>query len=174
MSSFFLLGLGHPLQAPAHVLLLLGLGLLLGQQGRLHLRLGGLLFVLAVVTGLGLNGLLAGMAGYSLVLLGLALLAGVLLAVRPALPVGVMVVLAVAGGVAIGLDSAPTLIPGIKAVKVYTALAGTAVSASLAVVLTGMLALGLRSLLDGLVLRVLGSWVAASALMVLALMLASR
>lgn len=174
MSSFFLLGLGHPLQAPAHVLLLLGLGLLLGQQGGQSLRSGVLLFVVAVVAGLGLTRWLTGVGSYGLILLVLAVLLGILLAVRPTLPLWVLAVLAVAGGLIVGLDSAPSLIPGIKAAKMYTAMAGTAVSTSVGLLLVGGLAWGLRTVLDGIVLRVLGSWVAASALMVLALLLAAR
>lgn len=174
MTGFFLLGLQHPLQAPAHILLLLGLGLWLGQQGWRHLRAGVLLFMLAVVSGLLLTRMLVGDWQYGTLLLVLAIIAGVLLAVRPALPLWVGALLAVVGGVCIGLDSAPSLIPGIKVAKMYAAMAGTAFSTSLSLLMAGLLALGLRVLLEGVILRVLGSWVAASALMVLALMLASR
>lgn len=170
MSNFFLLGMGNPLQSPAQLLVLFGLGLLLGQQGMRHLRVGTVVFLMAVVAGLWLTRVDMPVWRNDVLLLVLAGVAGGLLALRLNLPLWWCALLAGVGGVFIGLDSAPALIPGIKALKVYLVLAGTATSASLAVVLLALPGLALRTLLDGIILRVLGSWVTASALMVLALM----
>ena len=174
MMDFFLRGLGHFLQFPAHVMVLVGFGLLLGQQGWHHVRFGWLAFVLALVVGLGMTQLYAATWPLNTLLLGLACVVGCLLALRLRLPLWSSVLLLVVVGLLIGFGSAPAAFPGMKPLKMYAALAGTAVADSLTVLLLAVLAGGLRTLLDGVILRVLGSWVAASALMVLALMFAPR
>jgi hypothetical protein len=105
-----------------------------------------------------------------MVLLTLAGVTGILLALRLELPLWLGAVLTGVGGVLIGMGSAPLMIPGLNALKIYTELAGTAVSTSVTLLALALLASLLRTLLNGIVLRVLGSWVAASALMVLALL----
>jgi hydrogenase/urease accessory protein HupE len=172
MANFFLQGLQHPWQFPAHVMMLIGLGLLLGQQSKPQRRLGWWVFVLAMVMGLGLTQLPALVWNGNVALLALACVSGCLLALRLELPVRFCAVLAGVGGCLIGLDSAPVMIPGMKALKLYSVLAGTALGASLSFGLLILLAALLRTVLDGLILRILGSWVAASALMVLALLFA--
>ncbi|MBU0656812.1 MAG: HupE/UreJ family protein [Gammaproteobacteria bacterium] len=174
MSIFFQQGFWHFLQAPAHIIVLLGLGLLLGQQAGRALRSGLAVFVLALLAGLLLTQVFTPGWKHDIVLLILAVSMGGLLAVRLELPLWVVGLLAAVAGILIGIDSAPSLIPGMKSMKTYAALAGSALSASLAVLLLALPALPLRKLLDGIILRVLGSWVVASALMVLALMFAPR
>ena len=171
MNHFFLQGLLHPLQYPAHIIMLTGLGLLLGQQGMRHLRWGVLAFLLSIITGL----LLSKLAwGNSTALLVSSALAGILLALRLNVPCWLSGLLASISGMLIGLASAPNLLPGLKAIKIYAAMAGTTTSTSLALLLLALLGLILRPLLDGIILRILGSWVVASALMVLTLLFANR
>lgn len=174
MNTFFQQGFWHFLQAPAHLIVLFGLGLLLGQQAGRALRSGLAVFALALLAGLLLTQVFTAGWKHDIVLLILAVSMGGLLAVRLELPLWVVGLLAGVAGILIGIDSAPSLIPGMKATKTYAALAGSALSASLAVLLLALPALPLRKLLDGIILRVLGSWVVASALMVLALMFAPR
>ena len=174
MGSFFLLGFWHFLQAPSHIIMLFGLGLLIGQQGGCGLRSGLPAFVVAVIAGLLLTQTAMPAWDKDVVLLPLAAVLGSILAVRLELPGWVVGLLAGAAGILIGLDSAPGLIPGVKAVKIYAALAGTALSTSLAILLLSLPALLLRLPLNGIFLRILGSWVVASALMVVALMFAPR
>lgn len=172
MYEFILQEILDALTLPSHLLVMIGLGLLLGQQGWQCAKTG----VAACLVGI-LVGLLLMRLGWSIekiewVLLGLTLVMGVLLAWKPVLPVWGVGLLAVGSGVLLGLDSVPSLIPGIQASTIYTILAGTAVAATLAVVVLTSLALVLRNWLNGMILRVLGSWVAASAIMVLTLQLA--
>lgn len=170
MTNFFIQGMGTPWQIPAHIVVLVGLGLLLGQQGFAAVRAGLLVFVLSVLIGLGLIRVPALTWDGSMVLLTLAGVTGILLALRLELPLWLGAVLTGVGGVLIGMGSAPLMIPGLNALKIYTELAGTAVSTSVTLLALALLASLLRTLLNGIVLRVLGSWVAASALMVLALL----
>ncbi|QLQ31811.1 MAG: HupE/UreJ family protein [Candidatus Thiothrix singaporensis] len=166
--------MGHFWHFPAHVVVLVGLGLLLGQQGAQPVRTGWLAFAAAIVVGLGLAQLYAVRWNISMFLLIVAGVVGCLLALRLRLPVWLYLLLAAVAGVLLGLDSSPAMIPGMKALKMYAFMAGAVVADTLALLLLALLALGLRTLLDGVVLRVLGSWVAASALMVLTLMFAHR
>lgn len=172
MSTFFLQGFWHFLQAPGHIIVLFGLGLFLGQQGGRGMRVGVSAFVLATLTGLVLTQVVIPGGRLDIVLLTLAAIIGGLLALKLELPAWFVGLLAGAAGILIGIDSAPSLIPGMKAMKVYAALAGSAASTALVVVLLALPALLLRLPLQGIILRVLGSWVVASALMVLALMFA--
>lgn len=174
MGKFFLQGLSHFLQAPAHIIVLFGLGLLLGQQDWRGIRIGLPVFLLTVTGGLLLTQVFGPGAKHDVMLLVIAVVIGGLLAVRLELPAWSTAMLAGAAGVLIGVDSAPSLIPGMKAMNIYAVLVGTAAGTSLAVLLLALFALRMRELLNGIILRVLGSWVVASALMVLALMFAPR
>lgn len=174
MTEFFLRGVGHFWHFPAHVMVLVGLGLLLGQQGAQPVRTGWLAFAVAMAVGLESAQLYEVRWGVGMPLLIAAGIAGCLLALRLRLPVWLYLLLVAVAGVLLGMDSSPVMIPGMKALKIYAFMAGAVLADTLALLLLALLALGLRTLLDGVVLRVLGSWVAASALMVLALTFAPR
>lgn len=174
MANFFLQGLQHPLGYPTHLVVLIGLGLLLGQQGLRQAWAGWLVFLLLATLGLALTQLLVPGWNHELLLLVLAGMAGGLVALRLCLPVWVCALLAGIGGLLLGMDSAPTLIPGMKALKVHASLAGTAVGTGLALIVLAFTGHALRNLLDGIVLRVIGSWVLASAMMVLTFMLVGK
>ncbi|MBF0471628.1 MAG: hypothetical protein HQL48_09675 [Gammaproteobacteria bacterium] len=172
MAQFFLLGFWHFLQAPAHIVVLFGLGVLIGQQGRYGLRVGLLSFVMTVIGGLMMTQMVIIGWKHDIVLLILALIIGALLALRLNLPSWSLILIAAVAGILIGIDSAPSLIPGMKSTLTYAALAGTALGTSLTVLLLALPSLLLRLPMNGIILRVLGSWVTASALMVLVLMFA--
>ena len=172
MSQFFQQGFWHFLQAPAHIIVLFGLGLIIGQQGQRALRVGLSAFVVTIIGGLLLTQMVDLRWKPDIVLLISAIVIGGLLAIRLKLPVWSVAVLAAICGVLIGLDSAPSRIPGMRASMTYAALAGSALSTSLAVTLLALPALLLRTTLNGIILRVLGSWVTAAAMMVLVLMFA--
>ncbi len=174
MAQFFQQGFWHFLQAPAHIIVLFGLGLLFGQQARRGLKVGLSVFVLSVVAGLLLTLMFTLNWKHDVVLLGLAIAIGGLLALKLQLPTWGIALLAVAAGGMIGVDSGPSVIPGMKASMTYASLVGTALSTSLTVLLLALPSLWLRLPLNGIILRVLGSWVTASALMVLVLMFAPR
>lgn len=174
MAQFFQQGFWHFLQAPAHIIVLFGLGLLVGQQGLRGVKAGLLSFVLAVIGGLLVTQAVSLGWKHDIVLLVLAIVIGGLLALRLHLPTWSVALLAVVAGALIGIDSAPSLIPGMRATVVYASLAGTALGTSLTVLALALPSLLLRRPLNGIILRVLGSWVTASALMVLVLMFAPR
>ena len=174
MLQFFQLGFWHFLQAPSHIIVLFGLGLLMGQQGSRVMRFGLLAFALTIIGGLLLTQLVTLSWKHDIVLLILAIVIGVLLALRLKLPTWSSALLAAVAGILIGIDSAPSMIPGMRAAMTYASLAGTALSTCLAVLIVGLPSLLLRSPLNGIILRVLGSWVSASALMVLVLMFTPR
>jgi hydrogenase/urease accessory protein HupE len=162
-------GIFHPLTTPSHVLILLGLGLLLGQQSPPRLRASILVF--APVSGAALllttSGLIAGV--YQPLLLGVALCAAILVALERPLTPGVRNGLLAAAAVLIGLDS------GVEKGSVATViktLLGTELS--LVVVLFDLAfyvsqCTGRKWQRIGI--RVVGSWIIAITLMVLAFLL---
>ena len=162
-------GLLHPLLVPAHLLALVALGLWLGQQALPGIQGALLSFSLLLLAGLVLA-LFAPPGGgvRTSLLLGCAL--GVGLLVAAAWPLPRSATAAVAGVVAllVGLDSAPEA-AGTRARLIV--LAGVGVGVHL--LLLNVVALTSYAQKPWLKLgvRVLGSWSAASALMVLALAL---
>jgi len=174
MFQFFQQGFWHFLQAPSHIIVLSGLGLLIGQQGSRGIHIGLLSFTLTIVSGLLLTQLFTLNWKHDIVLLILAIAIGGLLALRLNLPAWSIASWAALAGITIGIDSAPSMIPGMKTAITYASLAGTALSTCLLVLLVTLPSLVLRSPLNGIILRVLGSWVTASALMVLVLMFSPR
>ena len=172
MIQFFNQGFWHFLQAPSHIVVLFGLGLIIGQQGERAIYAGLSAFAVSVIAGLLLTQLVTITWSPDIVLLGSAIIVGGMLALRLDLPVWSVALLVAVPGLLIGMDSKPVMIPGMKRSMVYAALAGAALSTCFAVWLVALPSLLLRSVLNGIVLRVLGSWVTASALMVLTLMFA--
>jgi urease accessory protein len=157
-------GLLHPLVVPSHVMSAMALAILIGRQ-----PLGQ---AMVAVYALGLvAGLCAIAAAYVPTLAGEALLllaaiAGLLVAWGRPLPWVVVALLAAAAGLAIGLDSPPEAVSIAEAnlTLIGTALSGTAFLAVLA-----LLASRLRRDWQRIGLRIAGSWISASAVMVLAL-----
>jgi urease accessory protein len=159
-------GLLHPLLVPVHVLLLLAAGLWLGQQSMERVRPTASLFGLFLAGGLVLS-LLApeGILNASL-LLALAALAGTLASANLTLPQPIVITLAALVALAVGIDSPPE--SGTIRSTVM-ALAGTWISANyLVYLIVALVSLTTRAWMK-IGVRVLGSWTAASAVLVLAL-----
>jgi urease accessory protein len=162
-------GLLHPIVVPAHALALVGLGLYIGlhpRRGRLGL-LGA--FAAALFAGLG-----AIMAAHVFtdgipVLLALAAVTGLLVALARPLPLWPGAALAAIGAVAIMFDSVPQEI-SVNATLI--ALAGTMLSATLALAAVALASAEPRRQWLRIGVRIAGSWTAASAILVLALRLA--
>jgi hydrogenase/urease accessory protein HupE len=157
-------GLLHPLSVPAHVLALLGIGLLIGQQRE---RL-----VLFAAFGAGLAaGLIALTLAFATTSAGNVLLAATTLSALlvvlgyPVPPLASVLLVAVAG-IALGLDSPPAAISLAVAVAM---LIGTGICASLAVAIVAVGTSWLGRPWQQIGVRILGSWIAASAILVLAL-----
>jgi urease accessory protein len=168
--SGFVGGLLHPLTVPAHALTLLALGLLIGQQRQGRQLLPVAAFVAGLAGGLTAIALAVGQTAAADVVLIAAALSGILVALAHPLPALVCAPLAAVAGAALGLDSPPEAI----SIAVGTAmLIGTGLGASLAVaiivfgssrVVRASQGVGART-----GVRIFGSWIAASAILVLTL-----
>jgi len=161
-------GLLHPLFVPAHLLALIGLGLLIGQQnaGRRALALN---FVVALAAGLVAIVLAAGPSRANDVLIVSAAVAGLLVAAARPLPQVVGWPLAAVTGAAIGLDSPPDVID-LRTATVM--LIGTGFGAIIVLVVMAEGTAVLRRDWQRIGVRIAGSWMAAAAILVLALRLA--
>lgn len=162
-------GILHPLVVPAHLLLLLALGLLLAQQGSRDSQKGLLAAVVAVWGGLMLSHLAK--ADYlPPVILSVAALVAVLVAISRPLPLPVTLLFALGSALLLGLDSGQDELQGREQL---TMMLGTGVGVTL--LLLYSTALGhffSKRAWQRIGVRVVGSWIAASSLMVLALSLA--
>jgi urease accessory protein len=159
-------GLLHPWLVPAHVLALTGLILLAGRQGGRWLFAGFAAGLLAGVFALTRG---VGETPAPVIILALAAVTGTLVAATWTLPRLLTAAIAFAGGAAIALDSPP------QAVRIETALLiqlGSALGALIPLVLLGTLATRICATQAWIGARVLGAWIAASAILVLALRLA--
>ena len=157
--SGFVAGLLHPLALPSHALALLALGLLIGRQTARTRHVSLAAFVASA----------AGQTSAADVLLATAFVSGASAAIARPLPTLACALLAVIAGVALALDSPPEAI----SIAVATAtLVGTGLGASLAlaIIVTGMNHLTRVREWNWARLgaRILSSWIAASAILVLA------
>jgi urease accessory protein len=163
MSAFFD-GLLHPLLIPAHLLALAALGLLIGQQRRPLMTWTA--FVAGLAAGLAAIAFAIGETAALDILLATTALAGVLVAIARPLPMLLPVTLAAVAGAALGLDSPPEAISIGAAVAM---LVGTAMSAVLVLALVAAATRQLTRWWQRIGMRIVGSWLAASAMLVLAL-----
>ena len=166
----FFSGVVHPLFEPAHLIALIGLGLVLGQRGlaRTHPA------VPAFIGG-SVLGLVVAAWGWApntdALLLTLSVLAG--LAVATAVPIAPAVCALSAGlvGLGVGLGSAPEA--GATSARIVM-LVGTAVGACVWMLNVVGLVHEVRRAWLLILVRVAGSWITASAVLVLALWLAGK
>jgi urease accessory protein len=162
--SAFLTGLLSPLTLPAHVIALLALSLLIGQQ-RARL-VSAAAFVLGLAAGLFAIARAVSETPALDILLVVTIVAGGLVALARPLPAIIPAAIAAVAGLALGLDSPPD---AITLAAATATLVGTGLSACLAVVLLAALASLLTRAWQRIGLRIVGSWIAASAMLVLAL-----
>lgn len=158
-------GLLHPLLVPAHALLLLTLGLLVGQQSAVLRRRLVPLFPVSQLAAIGLIAAAAAADSQALIL-WLCAINGALLALAWPLPAAVPAMLTMAAALALMLDSVPALL---SVRDTLLALSGTAVAALLLFVLFVMLSAFASRPWQIVGRRIIGSWAAASAVLVLAL-----
>ena len=160
-------GFLHPLLTPLHLLVLLSVGLLLGQRFPLRLKspLAGFATFAAVGLLLTAAGVVAGV--YSTVLVGIGLCAGGLVALAAPLPAWVRLVVCAAAGLALGLDSGVD--PGTTVAAMAKTLFATWVSLSLIVADMAFYSSRLpKSQWVQTGIRVAGSWIVAIAFLLLA------
>jgi hypothetical protein len=159
-------GLLHPLLAPAHFISLIGLGLI---AGRNCLPAGAAIivaFALGLVGGLGAIAWGVGETPASDVLLAGATLCGLIAATGVTVPAWLTTPAALVFGTALGLDSPPESILLREAVAM---LIGTACGGIAALAVIAFSASAIARLGRGIAVRVIGSWIAAIAILVLAL-----
>jgi len=156
-------GVLHPVLAAEHVLLLIALGLLLGQHAPRLSRPGWVAFAAALCVGL-VAGQGLGWTIPSSVLLALALIAGLLVALERSFGLVPVLFLAIAAGFGLGFDTARDIAGHGDP---WPTLAGTALGGLIAISLIGGLAAILSRNWQRIGLRIAGSWVAASAMIVL-------
>lgn len=154
---------------PTHLLAVLALGLLAGQQARLVI--GNAAGVLAIGLMIGSIAIASGMREKpaAIILLAVAIVAAASVVTARRTPPWTGILLALATGVALPINSPPHEITIPAAVASQ---AGFAVATLLAFGVATVIAMGATRPWQRIGLRIVGSWIAASAILVLALRLA--
>jgi urease accessory protein len=164
----FVDGLLNPVTTPAHGLTLLSLALIIARQPQRFPIL--LIFALALAAGfLAIVLAVEETTPARTVLLALAAALGAMVAAGWA-PQLLVSLLAAIAGAALALDSPPQ---ALMIVDAYATLAGTAVGACAMLVMVAAIAGHVKADWQRLGVRILGSWIAASAILVLAVQLRS-
>lgn len=158
-------GLLNPLTTPAHVLVLLALALLFARQPQRCVVL--LVFALALAAGFVAIVLAVETTPARTMLLAVAVALGVMIAAAWAPKLLAWLFAAIAGA-ALALDSPPQ---AVTITEAYATLGGTAVGACAMLVLVAAIAGHVNADWQRLGIRILGSWIAASAILVLAVQL---
>ena len=165
MNNFYN-GFLHPLFIPAQVLVLLALGFLLGQQKPRDVQPAITVFLLALVTGLVGNSFVPP-ADTGILLLIVAALTGLLVIIARPLPVSACVVMSLLAGVLLGLDSSQQ---DLSMKQKTVAFMGSGISIYLLLLYaTGFAEFFSKKYWQKIAIRILGSWITASALLVLSL-----
>jgi urease accessory protein len=159
-------GLLHALLVPTHVIAVVAFALLIGQQRWGHGAV--IAYAAAIVAGLGAIAMAYVPTRAEEGVLAVAATAGLLVALARPLPRSVGVLLAGASGLALGLDSPPE---AISLRDANLALLGTAIGAVLVLVGLMQITSRLTRAWQRIGARIVGSWIAASAILVLALRL---
>ena len=158
-------GMLHPLIVPAYLLGILGLGLLFGQKAPQSSQFAVPAFGVSVVAAMAMPHSVAGPLPQS-ILLGVVLVAGLVVALSLNLGAILPCLFAVFAGALIGLDIRQNALAEGQS---WIALAGAATGAIIAVAMVAAFVVWLRRAWNGIAVRVLGSWTAASAFLVIAL-----
>ena len=162
-------GMLHPVFVLPHVLSLTVFALLLGQSGIRAMRCAYPPFMLALAVGLFIAGFEVQPAlPFEETLLSLAFLCGLLVAAQRPPPVIALAVLAAAIALLVGMDSGVT---GLERRETFAALLGCWLGATLLLLVVAGVAELAQLAWQRVALRVVGSWTAASAVLVLALAL---
>lgn len=169
-TSFFMKGLYHPMMVPAHLIALFALGLLSGQQGWKTIRLVLPTFIAVLIASLIMTRYHSPSWNAEWILLPLATVTGILIVLKLQMATIVSLVIACLAAVVIGMDSAVPRIPGLQLSKIYEHLAGSGVFSSSLLFIISLTALNLRNVLDGVILRILGAWSTAGAVLVVTLL----
>ena len=167
--GYFYSGILHPLLVPSHLLALVALGLLIGQRGLQAMRLAYTCFLVALLVGLAY----AGYAPESISIAETLLLVaaggcGLLVAANLALPPALLAMLTVVAAFVIGADSGVT---DLERRETFGAMLGAGTGTCIVLIAVAAVAELPRRDWQKILVRVVGSWCAASAALVLALAL---
>ena len=163
-------GLLHPLLVPAHALTLIALGLLAGTFSRQTLVMLLAIFLAAAVASFALVAMAFSATQAETLILCLGAAIGLMLAANLTPPAPLAAILTAAIASAILFDSVP---PVLTVSETALGLAGTTLSAVALVAATALVSRALPRRVRQIGIRIAGSWIAASAIMVLALRLAA-
>ncbi len=152
---------------PTHLLVVVALGLLLGQGARPPLHLA--LFVLGLAAGAIAIAAATRETPAALVLLAIAAIAGIIAVLAWTPPVVLAGSLALIAGAALALNAPPQALTIPAAIGAQL---GTAIAALVTLALVALVASRARRPWQLIGVRIAGSWIAASAILVLALRLA--
>jgi hydrogenase/urease accessory protein HupE len=166
LGQAFVEGLLNPVVVPAHALALVALGLFVGRQAGRGVTL--LIFAAALIGGLIALTFAIEPTAARFVLLADAAIVGVLVATAWEPPRPVSWLLAAIAGAAIALDSPPQ---ALTIAEGNATLVGTALGACAALLAVSLVAGYASGPWAQLGVRILGSWIAASAILVLAVLL---
>lgn len=170
MDSFYN-GLLHPVLVPAHLLLVVAVGLFFGQQGQKKTEAALSIFALATISGLATSWFATGFEIEALIL-ALSAATGLLIAINPEVRSLWCAAIAIFAGFSLGVDSAQETLVGIE--KLVT-LFGSAVAICLLLLCPIALADYFnKKTWQKVGVRIAGSWVTASAVLVLALSLSGK
>jgi hydrogenase/urease accessory protein HupE len=158
-------GLLHPLFVPAHLMAIAALGMLIGWHYERWGRAAQAAYLAGAVAGLGAIAMAYSPARAGDAVVALAAVSGLLVALARPLPRALALSLAGATGLAVGLDSPPDTVSLDEANRM---LAGTALGAAVALAVIAGIVARFPNYLQRIGLRVLGSWIAASAILMLA------
>jgi hydrogenase/urease accessory protein HupE len=164
----FLNGAVHPLLIPAHIIVLIAMGLLIGRQGSDSIGKVLPVFMLLIIPGVILSLWINGGESLALIILIFAFILGILIALGKSLPIWALMVFTCMTALLIGIDSAQMAFTGKDR---YIALGGTVVGSSILLIYAAGFTEYLQKLWQGIPVRIIGSWLAASAIMVLTLSL---
>lgn len=162
-------GVLHPLFVPAHLISLVALGLLLGQRGTRNILCVIVIFLISIVAGLTVSGL-SSPNGMEIPLLIGAMTVGLLVTLDKPLPIWLYFGFGVPMGLLLGIDSSFEALHGRARIA---ALLGSGVGLVLIFLYTLAVAkrFGNRKW-RRIGIRILGSWLAASAFIALSLLFA--
>lgn len=160
-------GFLHPLLTPAHALAIGAFGLLVARGSRKWVWPVAVGFMVALVLGFGLVLVVNGMSSSQAMILVGAAICAMIVALNLTPPTSISVFLALAVGLPIGVETAPQSTSLNEAI---VALLGTLGGVAIMLVLIVEVAMSCDDGWPRLAVRVIGSWIAASAVLVLALL----
>lgn len=164
-------GLIHPVLVPSHLLLLIAMGLFFGQQGPKENQKALVVFLIATIVGLIVAWFSIGVDMEMFLLSGSAAI-GLLVAISPAAGLFWCSIIVALVGLSVGMDSAQETLSGKEK---FLSLFGSGVGIYLLFLYPMAFADYFnKKTWQKIGVRVVGSWVAASSLLVLALSLSTR